>query len=204
MNKPTDLLVILTTAVLTALIATPILTPAVSHAEGERVFVQNQRQNGVVLGGFINLAPATMNGAPLLVDGLELTLKLDQESYKPGEKPVLTLIAVNKTDKKRKTKAKVLVSSTARSSRLMRSMPMPVTVYKKEVEIEVAAGQTLKLPLETGHAGTPNSMVSLTISVGELFQHAGSFAVAAAVQTEERVQTVKTVQLDAIRQVTEK
>ena len=185
MTRPTDLLVILTSAVLTVLLVAPILTPPRSHAEGESDAKVVITQIGNLFAAFI--PPPTGQPTPLAADGVELTLKRDQELYNAGETPVLTLVAVNKSDKKCKTKATVKMSSMAPRSPMSRSMPMPVAVFTKEIEIELLAGQTLEIPLETGYAVPTNIVVSMVISVGELHQPAGSFALAApapAVQSQ--------------------
>ncbi len=174
MPRPADFLVVLTAAALTVLIAAPLLHPAPGHAGDEAT----TKAGEPVQLEASPIGTPVENALPFVLDGLEVTLSLDRSTCRPGDTPVLALVALNRNGKKCKAKATVKMKSAAPMSPWSRSMPRPVTVFRKEIEVDVPPGEILVVLLRTDHALEENALVDLFLSSGEINHPAGTFVVA--------------------------
>jgi len=106
------------------------------------------------------------------VEGVALTLQLDKAAYKAGEKPIVTLRAVNTRDRATNVQAVVVMSSMSPASMVSRSMPAPAAVWSTPCRIALGPNETRTIELPTKTALPAGSLTSFVI-------HAGGNAIAA-------------------------
>lgn len=116
----------LTTAATTLLIICPVLLDAEEETGSITPIIANPTLN---------------------VDGSQITLFADKESYELGDKPQLTLTAINPTDKRIAPKLRVEIAATSPMSRMSRVVAMPESLWIKESQIVLQPGETREIVL---------------------------------------------------------
>ena len=117
----------------------------------------------------------------LEVDGVKLSLalklKAGQAACKPGEKPTVTLRAVNEQSDPITLKVTVAMTTTQPASRGSRMMPMATQAWSKECEVELGSMGSTTIDLSTDTAVQAGHIVAFSIKVGDKSMRALSFSV---------------------------
>lgn len=93
----------------------------------------------------------TASATPVLeLQDAELSLKTDKPVYRPGDKPVVTLKAVNHSDQPVSVKVKTRLFAMAPSSPMSRMVTMPRELWKQDCLVALKANETRTFTLETG------------------------------------------------------
>lgn len=145
--KKSDLAVVLLVALMTAVIAV-----AVADAVPSANAVEQKKKA---------LVPGT-----LTLDGVELTLKVDAETSKPGKKPVVTVKAVNTGDKPVEMDAQIYMNSMSPASRMSRMGPIPRSVWSESCHISLKPGETRTYELTAKAAVGKGNVVSFGMKAG--------------------------------------
>ena len=95
----------------------------------------------------------------LTIDGCVFALKVDKESYQPGDKPALTVTVTNPTDAPVETSVALSVSSQSMASMFSRRMvpAAPSDTWTKQCDVTLKPGETktievtVEKALEAGH-----------------------------------------------------
>lgn len=133
MKLAQDVSLIAATAILTALLAGPLLGPGTADAVDEAA------------------QPSAPAAVPVLSsDGYRLSLTLDRESYEPGQAPVVLFKAVNGGDRTAQVEARVRMKTLDPGSRASRMPPRPTERFSESISLKLAPGETkiLRLPTE--------------------------------------------------------
>lgn len=126
MELAKDLAVVGVSALLTALAAGPLVVPGAASAGSEEA---------PLLGALLEPKPFDANGVGLSID-------LDPETCRPGEKLAATLSAVNRKDGEEERRIKILMHVTQRASPMARMPAAPKQAWATELTIHLAAGET--------------------------------------------------------------
>ena len=145
--KKSDLVVISLVALMTAVIAV-----ALANAVPSANAVEQKKRA---------LVPGT-----LTLDGLELTLKIDAATSKPGKKPVLTVTAVNTTDKPIEMDAQIRMTSMSLGSTMSRRGPMPQSVWSEGCHISLKPNETRTYELAAKAAVGKGNVISFNMKAG--------------------------------------
>ena len=146
--KRSDLVVISLVALMTAVIAVA-LADAIPSANA----VEQKKKA---------LVPGT-----LTLDGVELTLKVDAETSKSGKKPVLTVTAVNASDKPVEIDAQIDMKSMPPPRMTYgRRMPMPEGVWSESCHISLKPGETRTYELTSKAAVGRGNLISFNMTAG--------------------------------------
>ncbi len=145
--KKSDLVVIMLVALMTAVIAIAI-ADAIPSANAAA-----QKKKALV--------PGT-----LTLKSMELTLKVDAETSKPGKKPALTINAVNTSDKPVEVDAQIHMMSTSPTSRMSRMGPVSMSVWSESCHIALKPGETRTYTLAASAAVGKNQSISFSMKAG--------------------------------------
>ena len=134
-----DVTLIAATAILTALLAGPLLGPGVAGAGDEAA------------------APTTPAALHVLTEGtFQLSLTLDKESYEPGQTPVVLFKAVHTGDEAADLNARVRMRSTSPEMFVSRMPRLPDQPFDQPISLKLEPGETkilrlpTKVPLKAG------------------------------------------------------
>jgi hypothetical protein len=113
-------------------------------------------------------AKATPVERPALkVDGVVLTLVTDKQKYEAGEKPKLTLTAVNTNPGPVSVDAVLSMLTTEAGKREWRRMPMPKEGWRHECAIKLAPGETKVVEVTADRALAAGQTATFNITVGK-------------------------------------
>jgi hypothetical protein len=147
-----SMVVVLATALAAGFLAGPVLRPAFVGAEGEE--------------------EAAVAAKVLVVDGVTLSLELDEATCAAGKKPALTLCAVNGADAVRKVTVEVVVAvgsefdgggGTDFDVEIARVAFVPDPEWKRRVPVELTPGGTRRVRIEAGQPLEAGSIVTFHI-----------------------------------------
>ncbi|MHC4251273.1 MAG: hypothetical protein ACYS9X_19310 [Planctomycetota bacterium] len=110
---------------------------------------------------------AAVERPALKVDGVTLTLALDKQNYGAGEKPKLTLTAVNANTRPAKVDAVLSMLTTEAGKLEWRRMPMPKEGWRHECALKLAPGETKTVEVATGKALAAGQSATFNITVGK-------------------------------------
>jgi len=137
------MVVVLATALVAGLVAGPVLRPGAVSANGE------EEANAAKV---------------LVVDGVTLSLELDEATCAAGKKPVMTLCAVNGADAARKVTVEVVVAGGADFDvEVARMAFIPDPQWKRRVPVELTAGGTDRVRIEAEKPLAAGSVVTFHI-----------------------------------------
>ena len=143
-------------------------------------------------------AAEAIKAPPVLeVDGVALSLTLGQADYKPGDKPVVTLKAVNAGGEAVELDVKVAMTAMTIGSAVDRRTPASRTLWSKSCSVELAPGETRSYELSTDVAVPERSMVSFVVRSGDASLVGATLPVPAspkAVATEDSAALLKDAQ----------
>lgn len=145
--KTSDLTVVSLVALVTAVIAVML-----ANAVPDAIAVE-QQQKALVPG-------------MLTVDGVELVLRVDAATSKPGKKPVLTVTAVNTGDQPVEMNTQIHMTSTSLGSMVSRRAPMPKNVWTESCYISLKPNETRTYELTAKAAVGKGSIVSFSMKAG--------------------------------------
>jgi len=112
-------------------------------------------------------APIPVLGVDGVKLSLALTLKAGQTSCKSGEKPKVTLRAVNEQSDPVTLDVTVAMTTMQPASPFSRMMPMPAQVWSKECEVELGSLASKTIDLPTSIAVQAGQTVAFMIKVGD-------------------------------------
>lgn len=122
-------------------------------------------------------ARAPIANPKLEVSGVQLTLVTEKDRvYKAGDKPVLTLQAVNTTDKPVRLEVKSGMTATAPQSKMSRMAVRPVPLWNVKREVEVMPLATATVLLETDKPLPAGKEMTLTLQCSGKAIRAMTFA----------------------------
>jgi hypothetical protein len=98
----------------------------------------------------------------ITVDGCEFSVLPGKEVYDVGEKPTLSLYAVNTTDKPKSVTVKLQILSRPTSNPMSRMPVRTTALWQKDYSLSLAGGESRVVPIETNAALTAvDAFVSL-------------------------------------------
>lgn len=100
-------------------------------------------------------------------EGVVLTLTPAHDTCKVGERPVVTLAAVNPQDQSAEVHATVTMTTAAPPSPAARMMPVPTKVWSTECKAILAPGETRAFELTADVAVQPGKEVSFIVQAGD-------------------------------------
>lgn len=104
-------------------------------------------------------------GQPTLkIAGVEITLAMDKPDYLPGDKPVVTLVTSNPTDRRVETNVWIGMTSSSLLSRLSRAPTMPSYFWSKNVPLALQPGETKQFQFATEKELVAENSVAVTMS----------------------------------------
>jgi len=122
------------------------------------------RPRTVVAEGEAKAAP--VERPALKVDGVVLTLELDKQKYEAGEKPKLTLKAVNTRSEPASIDAAVLMLVRPPAPMMSRMMPASKEAWRHECALGLGAGETKAVDLIAERALAAGESATFNMSVG--------------------------------------
>ncbi len=160
--KAKDLLVIGCTALVTALASGWILQPAkTANAVPKQAAI-------------LRAAPAVLEN-----DGIELSLKANKQTYKPGDKPVMTLTAVNTCAQPKSVEVKVRMLASSPASKYARMVSLPTENWTDTLLVALKANERKTLVLPTDAKLSAGKDVFFTLQVDQQVIRAAGFFVEA-------------------------
>ena len=147
MNALKNIVVVLATALVAGFLAGPVLRPA---------FVSADDEEGAIA------------AKVLVVDGVTLSLEFDEATCGAGQRPVLTLCAVNGADAARKVTVEVVVAGGADFGadfdvEIARVAFIHGPEWKRRVPVELTAGGTNRVRIEAEKPLAAGSVVTFHI-----------------------------------------
>ena len=124
----------------------------------------------VLLPGRVTAIDATESVQPTIARptltslGCTFSVAAIEEAIKAGDKPTLKLTATNPTDEPVEATVTVTMTSMAPMSRMSRMMPMPRSLWNRECEIGLKAGETKTLTLSPGVELPAGQVVSVQLT----------------------------------------
>jgi hypothetical protein len=126
----------------------------------------------MVLNGVMPSAIAVQAGrkgpAPgtLTVDGVILTVEVDAASFKPGQKPVVRVKAVNTRDVPVVARADLSMQSLSLASRMSRMPVMPQSIWDEGCQMSLEANETKTFELATNVPVPKGVAITVTMKAG--------------------------------------
>ncbi len=160
--KAKDLLVIGCTALVTALAGGWILQPAkTANAVPKQAAI-------------LRAAPAVLEN-----NGIKLSLKADRQDYKAGDKPVMTLTAVNTSSQPKSVEVKVRMLASSPASKYARMVSLPTENWTDTLLVALKANERKTLVLPTDAKLSAGKDVFFTLQVDQQVIRAAGFFVEA-------------------------
>jgi len=103
----------------------------------------------------------------MTVDGVTLTLDADKKTYKPDEKPVLTLTAVNATGSPASLTATVRAMSMAVALTMSRRGPISRETWQAPCQIALGPNETKTFTITAPKGSAAGNMITFTVMVGK-------------------------------------
>ncbi|MHC5057619.1 MAG: hypothetical protein ACYTKD_23340 [Planctomycetota bacterium] len=110
---------------------------------------------------------AAVERPALKVDGVVLTLVTDKTKYEAGEKPKLTLTAVNANPRPTKVDAVLSMLTTPPASFGGRMLPMPTEAWRHQCALKLAPAETKVVEVTADKALAAGQTATFNIAVGK-------------------------------------
>lgn len=102
------------------------------------------------------------------IGGVVASVTIDPETAKEGKKPVLTVTATNPGKEKASVTAEVRIEAWSPESMLSRIPVMPKRIWTTSVTLELKAGETKKIVLNSTEAAPARSELAAWIGAPEI------------------------------------
>ena len=136
------------------------------------------RPRAVVAEGEAKAAP--VERPTLKADGVVLTLVTDKQKYEAGEKPRLTLTAVNTGPRPASVNVVLAMLTTEAGPPMRRMMPGPKESWRHECALKLDPSETKTVEVATDKALAAGQAVFINLLVGKTFLNAARFTVPGA------------------------